>query len=86
LLNFLSITLPLLQSYIWELRRKKISLDKTVFINNDNEKFELMKQLVEGKDPNSDFRYLLCILEDVDGLKYLKEFSQSEFSVENVFF
>jgi hypothetical protein len=51
---------------------------------NLEEKNKLLAELVSGSDPNSNLFYLFAILEEEEGLNFFKEYSKTEFSVENV--
>jgi hypothetical protein len=85
LYNFVSITIPIIKSFLWGLKRKnEFGNIKTIFLE-EKERNELIKELVEGRDPNTNYKYLFSILEDLDGIDYLKEYSKIEFSIENVF-
>jgi hypothetical protein len=83
--NFVTITIPIIRSFVWSLKKKKYGNITTIFLE-EKERNELIKELVEGKDPNTNYKYIFAILEDLDGINFLKEYSKIEFSIENVNF
>jgi hypothetical protein len=82
--NFITITIPIIKSFVLNLKKKDVGKLKSIFLGVEKRN-DLIRELVEGKDPNSNFNYIFAILEDLDGIDYLKEYSKTEFSIENVF-
>jgi hypothetical protein len=80
--NFFTITVPILKSYFWKNKKNKLGLSIKNYDQNITK--DLMKELIEGKDPNSDNNYIHLIIENPETRELFKDFSKREFSVENV--
>jgi hypothetical protein len=82
--NIVTISVPIIKSFTWKLWSKKDLENLKPYFINDEEKINLLKELVNGSDPNSNYKYILCVIDDENGINFLKEYSKSEFSIENV--
>jgi hypothetical protein len=84
--NFVVIIIPIIKTFIWSLSKKKELGNLKPFFLAYEEKNQLIEELVNGKDPNSNYKYILCVIEDEKGINFLKEYAKTEFSIENVNF
>jgi hypothetical protein len=84
-LNFFTVTLPIIKTFYWKNKNDKNQEVELKELNQET-KIRLMKELVEGKDPNTNSDYVHVIMGFNESMELFKEFSRKEFSIENVKF
>jgi hypothetical protein len=84
-INFFTVSLPIIKTFYWtnkKIKNQNHLLGKTEI--SQELKIQLMKELVEGRDPNTNSNYVMIVLSFHESMELFKQFAIKEIASENV--